>query len=191
MRNWFTGWFKRKEKKSMVEEIKEVAGFDIKKASREDLEAFALKQREVLEKVDAHNEELEEHNEGLDKQCSELAVENRTLHAQAHAATPPPARTERRGQAPRYIPPRKLEGAEFEHARLRVLERYGGTVIVHVGPTRNFVDDGKGGKKRVRDETKPAQETLETKHILGINEGDEVLTAILVDTQKLRIERSK
>lgn len=179
-----------KEKKETPEVNAESAEFDVKNASRHALEAFALKQREDIKEYGENTMELGCQVEGLDEQCSELAAENQRLRAQISAAASAPARTKREGRAPMYVPPRKLEGMQLEQATKRFMKRYGGKVVVHVGPTFKYVKDDKGNEKRVRDETKATHEPLKAEHIIGINETEKFLVAILRDTKKLRIERS-
>jgi len=171
----------------------DVVEFDVKKASREEIEAFTLKLQEVIEKQDVRLKELDGHVEGLDEQCTELAAENRKLRSQISEQPAATSReaflAERVGRAPRYIPPRKLQGAELEAAKRRVMHRYKSEIVVNVGPTFNWVKDDKGKKRRIQDKTKPTHVPLREEHIIGINEGEDMITAILVDTQKLRIEK--
>lgn len=168
--------------------------FDVKKASREDLEAFALEQAKLLEEQGELTKETQGHVDGLDEQCTELAIENRDLRRQVSTQPAATAREDflatRVGRAPLYIPPRKLRGAELEAAKRRVMARYKGEVVVNVGPTWNWVKDDKGKKRRVQDKTKPTHVPLREEHIIGINEGDDLITAVLADTQKLRIEKN-
>lgn len=181
------------ENKENPEAKTEGTEFDIKKASREELEAHVLEQAKLLEEQGETIKETQGHVDGLDEQCTELAIENRELRRQGSPQSAATARedflAERVGRAPRYIPPRKLQGAELEAAKRRVLARYKGKVVVNVGPTFDWVTDDKDKKRRVQDKTKPTHVPLHEDHIIGINEGDDMITAVLADTQKLRIEK--
>lgn len=168
----------------------EGVGIDLEKASREELAELVSALKEKSDKDEARIVELEGDVEGLSSQCTDLAGANDEL-AKRLTERPVEAFRGRADRAPRYVPPRKLQGAELEAAKRRVMKQYGGEVVVNVGATFITKKDEKGKTVRVRDKTKATHVPLKKDHIIGINEGKETLTAILADTQKLRITKPK